>query len=64
MSILHHASVVGVGTSQRRTLAIRLQERHRSLAKVGVIKAPQVKLGNGLFRTKEKPTSVPTTPEI
>jgi hypothetical protein len=27
---------------------------------VGVIEAPRVKLTNGLFRTMEKPTSVPT----
>jgi len=29
-----------------------------------VIEAPQVKLGNGLFRTKEQPTTAPPTPEI
>lgn len=32
----------------------------RPLASVGVIEAPRVKLGNGLFRTMEKPTSAPT----
>jgi hypothetical protein len=30
------------------------------LAPVGVIEAPRVQLENGLFRTKEKPTSLPT----
>jgi hypothetical protein len=27
---------------------------------VGVIETPRVQLGNGLFRTKETPTSLPT----
>jgi hypothetical protein len=30
------------------------------LAQVGVIEAPRVQLTNGLFRTIEKPTSLPT----
>jgi hypothetical protein len=30
------------------------------MAPVGVIEVPRVQLNNGLFRTMEKPTSVPT----
>src|SRR3954462_1770893 len=37
-----------------------LQERCRPLAQSGVIKAPRVQLENGLLRTKQKPTSLPT----
>jgi hypothetical protein len=33
------------------------------LAQVGVIEAPRVQLTNGLFRTIEKPTSLPTAVE-
>src|SRR3954465_9094020 len=37
-----------------------LQERCRPLAQSGVIEAPRVQLENGLLRTKQKPTSLPT----
>src|SRR3954452_8144322 len=37
-----------------------LQERCRPLAQSGVIKSPRVQLENGLLRTKQKPTSLPT----
>ena len=37
-----------------------LRGRCRPLAPVGVIEAPRVQLTHGLFRTIEKPTSLPT----
>ena len=37
-----------------------LQERCHPLAQSGVIEAPRVQLENGLLRTKQKPTSLPT----
>ena len=37
-----------------------LRDRCRSVAKLRVIEAPRVQLTNGLKRTKEEPTSVPT----
>ena len=33
------------------------------MAPMGVIEAPRVQLTNGLFRTIEKPTSLPTAAE-
>jgi hypothetical protein len=60
--ILHHNGVAGVGTSKKRTLGIKLRERCRPLAKMGVIEAPQVKLIHGFFNTIDEPTSLPTTP--
>jgi len=42
------------------TLTNVLRGRYRPLAPMGVIEAPRVQLTNGLFRTIEKPTSVPT----
>ncbi len=50
------------GPHGNRILAIKLQERRRPLAKVGVIEAPRVKLEYGFFHTIERPTSVPTPP--
>jgi hypothetical protein len=34
------------------------------VALVGVFEVPRIKLTNGLFRTKEKPTSVPTAVKL
>src|SRR3954468_24305092 len=45
---------------RHRTLKSMLQERCRPFAQSGVIKAPRVQLENGLLRTKQKPTSLPT----
>jgi hypothetical protein len=45
---------------RHETLKSMLQERCRPLAQSGVIKAPRIQLENGLLRTKQKPTLLPT----
>src|SRR5262249_35549038 len=56
-----HASAAGMGTSPMNSSerAPRAGDAV-PLAPVGVIEVPRVKLTNGLFRTKEQPTSAPT----
>jgi hypothetical protein len=48
------------GPHRNRTLDNVLRGRYRPVAPMGVIEAPRVQLTNGLFRTIEKSTSLPT----
>ena len=54
------SAAASVGISSKRTLKNVLQEHCCSLAPVGVIEVPRVQLTNGLVRTIDKPTSLPT----
>src|SRR3974377_582557 len=54
------SAAASVGTSSKRTLKNVLQEHRCSLAPVGVSEAPWAQQTNGLVRTIDKPTSLPT----
>ena len=59
-SSLLHAVAVGVGTSQGKGTLINELRGVAALGSNGVIEGARVQLTNGLFRTIEKPTSLPT----